>query len=295
MMNNSNSADCAEMCSPVRNRYFYGKMLDVFHFDLEQSYFNNKRWLLNRLVSGYGVVCGLNVSLSADGLSVVVSPGVAIDKCGREIIVCQASDPFQLPQPLAPPPQASTTPQGAGVAVAPTAPAGAAIPGAPANGGAPSIGPSQPPNPDCNDSGVYKHICICYHECLTDPSPALGGDCDTQSMCAPGSVRERYSLKLCDGKLCPAPTTTSLPNVISNGTLNYQALAAYVTNLPCCAPGTDCCIPLANIQIPTQPQTYTQNSIDISIRPLVYTADMLYELMLAWMGPSSPSLRGGKG
>jgi hypothetical protein len=293
MMNNSNSADCAEMCSPVRNRYFYGKMLDVFHFDLEQSYFNNKRWLLNRLVSGYGVACGLNVTLASDGQSVVVSPGVAIDRCGREIIVCQGSDPFPIPQPLKPAPQAPVSAQPPGGAPAPGSPAAAANPGGASASGPVNVPP--PPNPDCNDSGVYKHLSICYQECLTDPSQALGGDCDTQAMCTPGSIRERYSLKLSDGKLCPASTTSSLPNVISNGTLNYQALASYVTNLPCCAPGADCCIPLANIQIPTQPQTYTQNSIDISIRPLVYTADMLYELMLAWMGPGSPSLRGGKG
>jgi hypothetical protein len=289
MAMNSSTADCTDMCSPVRNRYYYGKLLDVFHFDLEQNYFNSKRWLLNRLVSGYGVVCGLNVTLGADGQSLVVTPGVAIDKCGREIVVCQPSDPVPLPAPQAPAP----TP-GAGSATQPAAPA--AAPGAaaaPSTGVAPPA-PTQPMNGDCGDTGVYKYLSICYHECLTDPSPALGGDCDTQAMCTPGSIRERYSLKLSDGKLCPAPTTTSLPNVISNGTLNYQALASYVTNLPCCTPGTDCCIPLANIQIPWQPQTYTQNSIDISIRPLVYTADLLYELMLAWMGPAAPALRGGK-
>lgn len=292
MAMNLNTADCTDMCSPVRNRYYYGKLLDVMHFDLEQSYFNNKRWLLNRLVSGYGVVCGLNVVLGADGQSVVVTPGVAIDKCGREIIVCQQSDPLPLPAPQAPP--LGTTNQGVSSAPQPANPAPA--PAAPAtNPAAVAVAPPPPMNGDCNDTGVYKYLSICYHECPTDPSPAFGGDCDTQAMCTPGSIRERYSLKLSDGRLCPAPTTTSLPNVISNGTLNYQALVSYVTNLPCCAPGTDCCIPLANIQIPTQPQTYTQNSLDISIRPLVYTADMLYELMLAWMGPTAPALRGGKG
>jgi len=288
MAMNSNMADGTDVCSPVRNRYYYGKLLDVFHFDLEQKYFNNKRWLLNRIISGYGVVCGLNVTLGEDGQSVVVTPGIAIDKCGHEVVVCQPSDPFPLPPPQAAPP---TTTQGSGAAPAP-APQPSA-PGATAGGG--TSGNGGPSNYDCNDTGVYKHIAICYHECLTDPSPALGGDCDTQSMCTPGSIRERYSVKLLDGRLCPASTTTSLPNVISNGTLNYQALASYVTNMPCYFPGTDCCIPLANIQIPTQPQGYTQNSFDISIRPLVYTADMLYELMLAWMGPSAPALRGGKG
>lgn len=275
----SHSADC--ICPPVRNRYYYGKLLDVFHFDMEQKYFNEKRWLLNRLVSGYGVICGLNVTLGADGQSVVVSPGVAIDKCGREIIVCQPA-PFLLPAPQAPPPPPTgpATPPGA-------VPSPAGAPPAPA------VAPPPPPDP-CGDNGIYKHLVICYHECPGDPSPALGGDCDTQSMCTPGSIREKYCLKLVDGKLCPASTTSPLQGVISGGALNYSMLATYVANLQCCLPIDDCCIPLANIQIPVQPNTYTQNSIDISIRPLVYTADMLYELLLACLNQGQPQLRGGK-
>lgn len=281
MATSTSSADC--ICAPVRNRYFYGKLLDVFHFEMEQNYFNEKRWLLNRLISGYGVVCGLNVTLGSDGQSVVVAPGLAIDKCGREISVCQNSDPFPLPPPQAPPPAAAGQPS-----------AGGANP--PANSAAPAGNTGQPmANGDCSDSGgPYKHLCICYHECPTDPSPALGGDCDSQALCTPGSIREKYCLKLCDGKLCPASTTSTLQSVISNGVLNYGMLATYVTNLQCCAPSTDCCIALANIQIPVQGSQYTQNSIDITIRPLVYTADLLYELMLAWMGPNTSALKGGK-
>lgn len=281
MANNGCSSDCVDVCPPVRNRYYYGKLLDVFHFELEQRYFLNKRWLLNRLVSGYGVICGLNVKLGNDMQSVVVSPGVAIDKCGREIIVCESSDSFPLPQPL------PATP------VPPVPP----VTGTPGTGGtaaAPPVPPPPPMNPDCTDTGVYKHLCICYHECPTDPSPALGGDCDSQSLCTPGSIREKYCLKLCDGKLCPASTTSPLQSVVSGGVLNYSMLATYVANLQCFNPADDCCIPLANIQIPITPQTYTQNSIDISIRPLVYTADMLYDLMLAWMNQGQPQLRGGK-
>lgn len=288
MATNMNSLDCNDMCSPVRNRFFYGKAMGVMQFNLEQDYFNNKRWLLNRLVSGWGVVCGLNVTLGADNQSVVVGTGLAIDKCGREIVVCQPSGSFPLPPPLTPKPNPGPAAAGAAPANGQGGADGGANPGA-----GPVIAPPPPP-PDCGDTGVYKHLSICYHECMTDPSPALGGDCDSQPLCAPGSIRERYSLKLSDGRICPASTTTSLPNVISNGTLNYQALVSYVTNLPCCANGTDCCIPLANIQIPLQPQTYTPGSIDISIRPVVYTADLLYQLMLAWMGPSAAALRGGK-
>ena len=283
MATTTNSVDC--MCAPVRNRYFYGKLLDVFHFEMEQNYFNEKRWLLNRLISGYGVVCGLNVTLGPDGQSVVVSPGTALDKCGREIIVCQQSDPFPLP----PPQPASSTNQtvsGGSTSSTGNSPSSTTAGGQPSGATIPS-----PSNGDCTDTGVYKHLCICYHECPTDPSPALGGDCDNQALCTPGSIREKYCLKLCDGKLCPASTTSMLSSVVTGGVLNYGSLATYVTNLPCCAPSTDCCIALANIQIPTQGSSYT---IDITVRPLVYTADLLYELMLAGMSPNASTLKGGK-
>lgn len=53
-----------DLKQPVRNKFFYGKLLDVLHLELETDYLNGKRWLLNRLVTGCGVVCGLNVDLT---------------------------------------------------------------------------------------------------------------------------------------------------------------------------------------------------------------------------------------
>ena len=50
-----------DLQAPKRNHYFHGKLLDVYHFELETAYLNFKRRMLNRLVTGYGVVCGLNV------------------------------------------------------------------------------------------------------------------------------------------------------------------------------------------------------------------------------------------
>ena len=87
----------ADLKTFERNRYFYGKLLDVFHLELEQEYFNSKRWLLNRLITGPGVVCGLNVTLTDDKESIIVQPGLAIDRCGREIIVTKPSRPVSLP------------------------------------------------------------------------------------------------------------------------------------------------------------------------------------------------------
>lgn len=82
---------------PERNHYFFGKLLDVEQLEKEQRYFNGKRWLLNRLVTGSGVVCGLNVVAGENG-EVVIQPGVAIDALGREIIVVDehSIDPSQL-------------------------------------------------------------------------------------------------------------------------------------------------------------------------------------------------------
>ena len=78
-----------------RNLYFPGKQLVTRDMEAEQRYFNDKRRLLNSLLHGTGIVCGLNVTAvkqtstagNEDGVSVAVEPGLAIDGSGREIVV----------------------------------------------------------------------------------------------------------------------------------------------------------------------------------------------------------------
>ena len=71
-----------------RNRYFYGKLLTVRDFEDEQRYFVEKQRLINRLIHGEGVVCGLKVEdiEGKDGF-IHITPGVALDCCGREIVL----------------------------------------------------------------------------------------------------------------------------------------------------------------------------------------------------------------
>ncbi len=69
-----------------RNHYFYGKLLTVRDFEVEQKYYNNKRRLLNKLIKGAGVVAGLDVVL-VDDQSVSVESGMALDYFGREIVI----------------------------------------------------------------------------------------------------------------------------------------------------------------------------------------------------------------
>ena len=89
--------DGGQLRSPVRNRYFYGKLLDTHHFELETAYLNHKRWLINRLVHGWGVVCGLDVNSARPHEAITVGPGMALDKCGREIIVPRSHGPSTSP------------------------------------------------------------------------------------------------------------------------------------------------------------------------------------------------------
>ncbi len=79
-MNNSN------LFPFERNHYFYGKLLSVEDFELEQRYMNNKRRLLNRFLFGTGVATGLNV-VDVDEQTVSVESGFALDSWGREIVL----------------------------------------------------------------------------------------------------------------------------------------------------------------------------------------------------------------
>lgn len=82
-----------------RNNYFYGKLMTVRDFFAEQCYFNGKRWLINRMILGWGVVCGLDVvSKDNDPTKVIVKPGLAIDCCGRELLVCEDQVVDLVPQ-----------------------------------------------------------------------------------------------------------------------------------------------------------------------------------------------------
>ena len=98
MSHHHGSNGTTTLSPPVRNRFFYGKLMDVRHFTMEQLYFLEKLRLMNRLGVGSGVLCGLGVEVRSDR-RVLVKPGVAIDYFGREIVV---TNPYCLEHPLQP-------------------------------------------------------------------------------------------------------------------------------------------------------------------------------------------------
>jgi hypothetical protein len=95
--------DC-DYIADERNRYFTGKYLTARDFADEQAYFLNRHRLHNRLLHGWGIVCGLKIVRhpNADCRKrwVVIHPGVALDCCGRELIVkCETPFELELPEP----------------------------------------------------------------------------------------------------------------------------------------------------------------------------------------------------
>jgi hypothetical protein len=94
MANNDNNCKLHQF---ERNHYFYGKLMTVRDFETEQSYMNEKRSLINRLIHGAGIVCGFYDIDGTKGITLAKingklsitfnNGGIALDCCGREIVV----------------------------------------------------------------------------------------------------------------------------------------------------------------------------------------------------------------
>ena len=241
-MATNNNPGSSKLVTPERNHFFYGKLMDVPQCNKEQRYFNQKHSLLNRLVLGSGVVCGLNIVANAVDLEsgiVRILPGVAIDRLGREIVVPETNrvNPRQLTDERG-------EPQG-----------------------------------EALDSGNVE-ICLAYAEKCADPVPVLVPDCDTSGNCAPSTVREGFRIVVRTAGEVPEPPACHLEESeqehrASVANSFHTLLCERINSLPLESLG-DSCVSLARVTLPLE-----QNSIDISAgRRLIYNNAILYELIL---------------
>ncbi|HEV7475355.1 MAG TPA: hypothetical protein VGN90_14975 [Pyrinomonadaceae bacterium] len=258
-----------DLQTAVRNRYFYGKLLDVYHFELETNYLNAKRWLLNRLVFGYGVACGLDVKVGPEGHTIVISPGVAIDKWGREVVVPEETKPLAIPAELLPPPR-------------------------PAGYEAKDMGAArdqaEPGKYDRNkdrqwedekkEEEIWIKVMLCYHECEGDPVPVMAGDCGGTDSCAAGTIREQYRITFQEGRSKPINTACAIPDLVPRERIDYPAVVRWVTD-SCPEMPRNPCITLANILVSGGGHHCNEENIDINVRPIVYSNDLLYNLILS--------------
>ena len=201
----------------VRNHFFYGKLMDVDQFEKEQSYGMEKRALMNRLVIGHGVVCGLDVVKDPESEDlIIVLPGVAIDGCGREIIIPDAVpiDPHQL-----------TNDEGQPV-------------------GEPM------------ESGLVE-ICLVYKEIRTDPVPVMVPDCDrTGSNCAHSTIKEGFCILIrnAEGDL-PVPPSCTLGEIPLPVNGELHKLICHRISETCSETGEETCVPLAHVELPLEDES----------------------------------------
>jgi hypothetical protein len=253
---------------PRRNKYFYGKRMDVSHFQVEQDYGKLKQWLLNRLTLGKGVLCGLRVSV-LEG-RVCVDPGVAIDGLGREIIVPMryCLDPVVVDNGCC---QAHP-------------------PGLPPTGGR-----------DGHEPGVvdgFFTLWLCYRECLTDHQPVLVSECGTRDECAAGTIVESFCLKFLEGATPPLGDPDWCAKLWGSGQVPENEVVA---GLPaeqrdaaeaalasrrhllcelfdgtCDPPEGDPCVPLALVRIRDR-KPIVESCL---VRPRIYSNQRLLDLIL---------------
>src|SRR5882724_9050272 len=78
-----------ETSTALRNNYFFGKLMDVPDFDVEQQYVVEKFKRHHQRLHGTGVVCGFEVveHPNCPERCVIVKPGTALDCCGNEILL----------------------------------------------------------------------------------------------------------------------------------------------------------------------------------------------------------------
>lgn len=165
--------DCAptDNCKTNKIRrplYFHGMLLDEKSFRDEQEYHAQKRRLLNRMLYGSGVVCGLELTGSVGGHSLTLDCGLALDCAGREIFVDSRAT-LDIPKP--PKPDAAKCP------------------------------PGTPPKKE-----ICYRILIAFQEQDSDYEQVLlpSGSCDDKT-CKPTRKWEGFCFKFDDSCECPTP------------------------------------------------------------------------------------------
>jgi len=150
-------------------RYFHGMLMTDRDFREEQIYHNEKRKLLNKMLHGWGVVCGLSLSGKAGESIITISPGMGLDCHGNEIVVCE---PYKIDL------RSKTC-----FCILPTK--SESLTGA-----------------DCLEGEPEPKtwfIGIKFHEMFTDPMPVYvpGGECEEKT-CESSRISEGFCIKIFD-------------------------------------------------------------------------------------------------
>jgi hypothetical protein len=232
------------LAAPSRNRYYYGKLLDVPHMQMEQDYGKLKRWLLNLLALCSVVLCGLDV-YAKDG-KICVSPGVAIDTFGREIIVpgTYCIDPWLLPDECGNPQKEL----------------------------------------DRREQHLIQ-LRVCYRECVTDYAPVQVSDCNSKAACEAGTTMESFQFQIVEDPYERPPSDLcDLMHLDDQEKKEVADIPAFIRQRLCeklphpCLGDKECCVLLAVIKL--LPDGKFGPIESCSVRTVLYSNAMLFEMIL---------------
>ena len=225
-----------------RTRYFHGMLLDDKDFRDEQNYHAGKRRLLNRLLHGSGIVCGLTACWNDKTGKVDVSSGLALDCCGNEIWVNHKLE-LSLSQLI--------------------------------NGMA-DTKDKDPCSPPVQPGTKSYRLVICYKETDTDPVSVYlpGAGCDERA-CENSRTKEGYCFKLVEGEKCP-------PYQLPAGPCGQSAQCGQPGECPTCACDESCCVILGSLTLdekgdPRIPEG--ANAINGACRKYVLTGQLLWQMI----------------
>jgi len=188
---------CGDVADFKRLQYFHGRALGALDLRREQEYFLEKARLRNRLLHGWGIVCGLGVEIvakepcdpkdeSPDSSVLVIQPGVALDCHGNEIVVRNPRE-VELNALLCHEDLSHTR---------------------------------QKPRT------VY--VSLCYHEELIEPShPLLTAECEPVAACQYGRVCETYRICASTTRPDPGPACEPCCGVCGDRCLELAAIRVY--------------------------------------------------------------------
>jgi hypothetical protein len=243
----------ASRCAPCEipafcRSYFYtGKLLTEGDLTREQRYMMDKLRLHQVALHGWGVVRGLTVRPHPDCPDrFVVTPGLAIDDCGREVRLLHECVVL-FPKPIKP---------------------------------APDPCPPDPCNDDDHEEHPHKHyaetyyVCIRFSECQEDFMPVVFDDCCGATK-KPNRVCECATVELL---LEPPECLKDIQERCGCRQENCHKMWEHFPES--CPPMNEaCCIPLAVIRDYTYCEPLHERMIDNSIRPVLRSTEHLDRLI----------------
>lgn len=254
----------ASTCAPCdipgfcRSYFYTGKLLTEGDLNRDQRYLIDKLRLHHIALHGWGVVCGLMVRPHPECPDrFIVTPGLAIDDCGREIRLVKECVTL-FPKPVKPP-------------IDPC--------------------PPEPCDDDEDDEHGNRHehdhdhdhehhhaqtyyVCIRFNECQEDFMPVVFDDC-CGSTKQPNRVCECATVEL----LLEPPEC--LKEIHERCGCHQENCHKMWEHLPehCPPTGRVCRVPLAIIREYTYCEPLHEHMIDNSIRPVLHSTERLAQLI----------------